>query len=87
MRYLAHGDPDDLTAAAGWWRVAAAAEAASTSATSVAADRADAAITVLEQGRGVLWGQLLDIRADLAGLAAAAPGIARRLAEIRRSLD
>ncbi len=40
-----------------------------------------------EHGRAVLWGQALDMRRDLSGLADAAPDQAHRLARIREVLD
>jgi hypothetical protein len=42
---------------------------------------------LLELGRGVMLGQILDARGDLAGLRAEHPGIARRLTELRHELD
>ncbi|MBO3738717.1 tetratricopeptide repeat protein [Actinoplanes flavus] len=45
------------------------------------------AAELLDQGRGVLWAQLLDMRADLAGLARTRPGLARRLSACRQALD
>jgi hypothetical protein len=49
----------------------------------IAAGRAAAAVESLEQGRTVLWGQLLDQRAELTRLRAAAPGLADRLEAAR----
>lgn len=51
-----------------------------------AADPA-AALTLLEQGRALLWSRLLDQRTPLDGVRSAAPGHATRLTEIRRHLD
>ena len=45
------------------------------------------AAELLEQGRGILWSQLLDGRTDLARLAAAAPRLAERMDDVRRRLD
>jgi tetratricopeptide (TPR) repeat protein len=45
------------------------------------------ALLLVEHGRSVLWGQSLDLRSDLTGLATAAPVYARRLARIRELLD
>ncbi|MFF3878277.1 CHAT domain-containing protein [Streptomyces sp. NPDC001978] len=45
------------------------------------------ALQLLEQGRGLLFGQLLDIQSDLGDLRAEAPELARRLEEIGRALD
>lgn len=53
----------------------------------VAAARPDLAAQLEEVGRGVLWSQLLDIRADLVRLAGHAPAFASRLQEIRAELD
>ncbi|MFJ8852988.1 CHAT domain-containing protein [Streptomyces sp. NPDC102437] len=61
-----------------------AAEAASCA---IAAGDATRALELLEQGRGVLWSQLLDTRGDMDLLRAAVPDIADRLAEVEASLD
>ncbi|MGI5239759.1 hypothetical protein [Dactylosporangium sp. CA-139066] len=45
----------------------------------ITAGRADAAVECLEQGRTVLWGQLLEQRAELTRLRDAAPALADRL--------
>ena len=45
------------------------------------------AITMLEAGRGVLWNQLLDNRADLDLLRAVRPDLAGRMAALRAELD
>jgi hypothetical protein len=44
-------------------------------------------VALLEQGRGVLWTDALEARADLAGLAARAPDLAARLTAVRAALD
>jgi tetratricopeptide (TPR) repeat protein len=51
------------------------------------AGRLELAVELLEQGRAVLWGQMLQTRADLTELAASHPELASRLAGIRRILD
>ncbi|GAB3003023.1 CHAT domain-containing protein [Saccharothrix stipae] len=56
-------------------------------AAAIAAGEPKQALQLLEQGRGVLWSQLLDARNDLAVLSATAPDLARRLAEVRAALD
>ncbi|MFE7267203.1 CHAT domain-containing protein [Streptomyces sp. NPDC057592] len=61
-----------------------AAEAASCA---IAAGDAERALELLEQGRGVLWSQLLDTRGDTDLLRTTAPDIADRLAEVEASLD
>ncbi|MFI6299946.1 CHAT domain-containing protein [Nonomuraea sp. NPDC050790] len=53
----------------------------------LSAGRPEAAVEILEQGRGVLLAQALDTRTDAAELAAAHPDLARRLDEVRRALD
>ncbi|MEU6658860.1 CHAT domain-containing protein [Streptomyces sp. NPDC046821] len=53
----------------------------------IAAGDAERALELLEQGRGVLWSQLLDTRGDMDLLRAAAPDIADRLAEVEALLD
>ncbi|WP_199042947.1 CHAT domain-containing protein [Glycomyces salinus] len=45
------------------------------------------AVSVLEQGRGVLWGQLLDLRSDRARLREAHPGLAAELDRCLAVLD
>ncbi|MET7419653.1 tetratricopeptide repeat protein [Dactylosporangium sp. NPDC005555] len=52
-----------------------------------AAARPADALAHLEQGRGVLWSRLLELRGDLTGLAAADAGLADRLAGCRRAID
>ena len=49
--------------------------------------RPELAIEQLEQGRSVLWSQLLNMRGDLAELDGKAPGLAARLDDIRTALD
>ncbi|MGW2113188.1 CHAT domain-containing protein [Streptomyces sp. NPDC001948] len=61
-----------------------AAEAASCA---IAAGDTGRALELLEQGRGVLWSQLLDTRGDMDLLRATAPDIADRLAEVEAALD
>ncbi|MEV0902442.1 hypothetical protein [Actinoplanes sp. NPDC049802] len=61
--------------------------AASAAATGLQADEPERAVALLEQGRTVLWNQMLDRRADVDALRTARPGWAARLAEIRDALD
>ncbi|MFF3877147.1 hypothetical protein [Streptomyces sp. NPDC001978] len=51
------------------------------------ADRPDLAVEFLEQGRAILWAQLLETRTDLARLAEVDPALARRMDEVRAELD
>jgi tetratricopeptide (TPR) repeat protein len=53
----------------------------------IAAEQPDRAVELLEQGRGVLWSQILETRTDLTQLQQVAPELATRLDEIRRELD
>jgi tetratricopeptide (TPR) repeat protein len=53
----------------------------------IAAGQADRAIELLEQGRGVLWSQLLELRTDLTLLERVAPDLAGRLDSLRAELD
>ncbi|MFG3023844.1 CHAT domain-containing protein [Streptomyces sp. NPDC048254] len=53
----------------------------------VAAGRAELAVELLEQGRSVMWAQLLDTREDLTALTAVRPDLAERLGEVRTALD
>lgn len=53
----------------------------------IADRRPDRAIQFLEHGRGVLLGQLLNLRTDLSALAADHPGLAEELTTIRTRLD
>ena len=45
------------------------------------------AVELLEQGRSVLWAQLLDLRTDLKEIEERDPGLARRLVAVRARLD
>ncbi|MEH6373503.1 CHAT domain-containing protein [Streptomyces sp. KLMMK] len=45
------------------------------------------AVELLEQGRAVLWGHVLQRRSDLTVLRAADPGLGERLERVRRALD
>ncbi|GAA4884156.1 hypothetical protein [Kitasatospora terrestris] len=56
-------------------------------ATAVSAGRFDTAVELLEQGRGVLWAQLLDLRTDLDAVEERAPELARQLVAARDRLD
>ncbi|MER5599708.1 hypothetical protein [Streptomyces sp. NPDC002265] len=51
------------------------------------ADRPDIAVELMEQGRGVLWSQLLELRTDLARIADVDPQLAARMTEVRAGLD
>ncbi|MFI1073286.1 CHAT domain-containing protein [Streptomyces puniciscabiei] len=53
----------------------------------IAASQPNRALELLEQGRGVLWSQLLDARDDMAALRAADPHLADRLADVEAALD
>ncbi|MER6107149.1 CHAT domain-containing protein [Streptomyces hirsutus] len=61
--------------------------AADAAAAAVAAGRPDRALELLEQGRGVIWSQLLDVRSDLTALREAAPDLAAELDRVRHELD
>lgn len=61
-----------------------AAEAASCA---IAAGDADGAVELLEQGRGVLWSQLLDSRTELGALEAVDTKLAGRLTAVERELN
>ncbi|MEU4766383.1 CHAT domain-containing tetratricopeptide repeat protein [Actinosynnema sp. NPDC023794] len=56
-------------------------------ATALTAGRPERAVELLEQGRSVLWSQVLDLRTDLLALRDVRPDLARRLAELRDGLD
>lgn len=53
----------------------------------IAAGRLDYAVELLEQGRGVYWSQLLDLRTDLTAHARRAPELAGKLSECRAVLE
>ncbi len=53
----------------------------------LANDQHELAVPRLEQGRAILWSQLLDLRTDITGLRAAHPDIAAALDSCRRQLD
>lgn len=53
----------------------------------IQANLADRAVELLEQGRGVLLGQALDIRTDLTDLTDQHPGLAKRFTTLRDALD
>ena len=61
--------------------------AADAAACAVAAGQPDRAIELLEQGRGVLWSQILGTRTDLTVLRQAQPDLAARLDRLRAELD
>ncbi|MFC9243976.1 CHAT domain-containing protein [Streptomyces sp. NPDC057136] len=56
-------------------------------ASAIAAGEPERAVELLEQGRSVLWGQLLDTRTDLTALREAHPDIAARLGRLAAQLD
>ncbi|MFC1437020.1 CHAT domain-containing protein [Streptacidiphilus sp. N1-10] len=68
-----------LSALSGLPSIAAAA--------ALGADQPELAVELLEQGRALLWAQLLDTRTDLTELSLADPALAVRLAELRAALD
>jgi tetratricopeptide (TPR) repeat protein len=53
----------------------------------LAAGRPTRAVEILEEGRAVIWNQLLRIRSDLSLLDSVAPDLARRLRETRELLN
>jgi tetratricopeptide (TPR) repeat protein len=53
----------------------------------IRAGMADRAVELLEQGRGILLGQALDARSDLADLAERHPDLAERFTALRDALD
>ncbi|KOX20623.1 hypothetical protein ADK67_29045 [Saccharothrix sp. NRRL B-16348] len=61
--------------------------ASDAAATALAAGRPERAVELLEQGRSVLWSQLLDLRTDFLALRSAHPDLARRLEELRDGLE
>ncbi|WP_105969180.1 CHAT domain-containing protein [Streptomyces geranii] len=56
-------------------------------AAAVAVGRPERAVELLEQGRSVLWSQILDTREDLTALRAVRPDLVDRLTEVRAALD
>jgi tetratricopeptide (TPR) repeat protein len=54
---------------------------------SIAAGQPERALELLEQARGVIWSQLLDVRTDLATLRAADPDLAGSLDQARAAMD
>ncbi|MEV7782324.1 CHAT domain-containing protein [Kitasatospora sp. NPDC088351] len=85
-RRLSRGDRQH---AVGEWSGLAGEAAASALASGAGspADRATRALQLLETGRGVLLGQALDTRSDLAELRHRHPGLAQRFEELRNQLD
>jgi hypothetical protein len=61
--------------------------ASNAGACAIAADRSALAVELLEQGRAVLWSQLLETRSDLADLDGADHQTALRLRELRNIFD
>jgi tetratricopeptide (TPR) repeat protein len=67
---------------AGWTGLATDSAAAA-----IVADRPEDALTMLEQGRSILWGQKLQLQADFTALAEVDEDLAARLAAVRENLD
>lgn len=65
----------------------AAALAMDAAACAISVGDLPSAVSLLEQGRGVLWGQLLDLRSDRARLRAAHPRLAAELDRCLAKLD
>ncbi|MET9530795.1 CHAT domain-containing protein [Streptomyces sp. NPDC006649] len=65
-----------------WTGIAVAAAACA-----LAAGEPEKAVTLLEQGRGVLLSRALDVRTDLTALRAEHPSLAARFEEVREALD
>jgi tetratricopeptide (TPR) repeat protein len=61
--------------------------ASDAAAVAIAVGRTTLGVELLEQGRAVLWSQLLDTRTDLTELRSARPDLANRLTEVRAALD
>jgi tetratricopeptide (TPR) repeat protein len=61
--------------------------ASDAAATALAAGRPERAVELLEQGRSVLWSQLLDLRTDFLALRGVRPDLAQRLEELRDGLE
>ncbi|MET7424246.1 CHAT domain-containing tetratricopeptide repeat protein [Dactylosporangium sp. NPDC005555] len=61
--------------------------AAEACACAIAAGLPDRAVELLEHGRGVLWSQLLETRADITALRQAAPALAARVDAVRAALN
>jgi hypothetical protein len=61
--------------------------ASDAAACAITAGHPEHAVTLLEQGRSVLWAQALQLRGDLDDLRRAHPGLARRLDTARAVLD
>jgi tetratricopeptide (TPR) repeat protein len=79
-----HGTPrvEQQRALSPWSGLASAAAAAA-----LDIDSADLAVELLEQGRAVLWSQLLDSQADLGEISRVAPELAKRMQVVRTELD
>lgn len=61
--------------------------ASDAAAVAVLAGQPERAIELLEQGRSVLWGQLLHLRGDLSRLAERSPDLARALERVHTTMD
>jgi tetratricopeptide (TPR) repeat protein len=61
--------------------------AADAAACAIEAGQLDRAVELLEQGRGVMWSQMLETRTDLTALHETHPGLATSLAQARAQLD
>ncbi|RKR92927.1 tetratricopeptide repeat protein [Micromonospora pisi] len=68
-------------------RTAATTLGCEAAACAIDAGRPDVAVELLEQGRGILWAQLLDTRTDLDALRQAHPELAAGVARCRDLLD
>ncbi|MER6348752.1 hypothetical protein ACWC10_04635 [Streptomyces sp. NPDC001595] len=79
-RGLSRDGQETVLAELSWWAADAAAAA-------VSAGRPERALELLEDGRAVMWSQLLQLRSDLELLHATAPELAARLHEIRHALE
>lgn len=56
-------------------------------ATAISLNRLDLAVEWLERARGIVWGQLSDLRTPMDDFARVVPELARKLAEVSRLLD
>lgn len=79
-RGLARSDAERLLTR--WPSVASDAAACA-----IAVGQPERAVELLDHGRSVLWGQVLDTRTDLATLRAVHPDLAARLSAVRDQLD
>ncbi|MEU9118302.1 CHAT domain-containing protein [Streptomyces sp. NPDC048506] len=61
--------------------------ASEAAACAISCGRLEQAVELLDHGRSVLWGQVLDTRTDLTALREAHPALADRLADLRAALE